>query len=159
MYNPLALLQKEHIDTLINEGNKYFVRQTYNRGLKAGDKESFLITPYMKLKDAQEHIMAIILESRTAIYDITNPDHRVRLYTAASQVKGYSVYLNRLRESAWHPPRKLQMQIHDYVKMLGWGSRNMNIDAKLGFKNGKLVIDFTNNGITESASLDELEKI
>jgi hypothetical protein len=159
MYNPLALLEKEHIDTLIAKGYRVFVRQSYARGLKHGVKEAFLFTPYKSIEDAQEHIMAIILEGRTEVYDINKPDQKARLYKAASQPPGYGIYINRLKDHSWNPPRSLQAQIHHFVKMLGWGSRNMNIETTLALKYGKLVVRFTNNGISEEAPLDEIEKI
>lgn len=158
MYNPLALLENVYVDALIEKGYRVFVRQSYPRGLGPNIKEAFLFTPYKTLEDAQDHIMAIILEDRTEIYDINKPEQKARIYTAASQPAGYAVYINRLKGNSWNPPRPLKEQIHNYVKMLGWGSRNMNIETTLSLQHGKLVVVFTNNGVREFASLDEIEK-
>jgi hypothetical protein len=166
MYNPLQELSEAALNALIGRGYMYFVRQSYPRGIKPGGKEAFIITPYKEVTKAQDHYIAIKDDKRKYLYNINhqNGDYlsrdfdRERLYMAAKQPKGYSIYLDRLKDQKWTVPGWLKVQIHEGSKRLGWGSRNMDVQSDICLRHGQLFVKFTNKGHTEYIPLDELEK-
>src|SRR5690606_20385924 len=95
---------------LIREGNRYFVRQTYPRGLNPLDttqKAAFLFTHYKNLADAQQHWNALLQDPNRFLYDSGDPEHFARLEIAARQPLGFPVY-TPLLEKPWQASDRMK---------------------------------------------------
>jgi len=161
MHNPLKLLFKDALDELALQGHLYYVRQSYPRGKSSKVKEAFLLTPYCNVEAATEHMQAIAHDQRKQLYNIEDPLHKEKLYTAASQPQGYHVYLNRLRDREWQPDAQLVACIKKYINLYtGWKpGKNTQIDVELTLLFGELLINLQHGKDTRQISLNDLEKI
>lgn len=161
MHNPLKLLFKDALDELALQGHLYYVRQSYPRGKTAKVKEALLLTPYCDVEAATQHMNAISQDHRRLIYNIEDPLHKEKLYTAATQPEGYRVYLNRLRDREWQPDAQLVACIKKYINLYtGWRpGRSTQIDVELTLLFGELVINLQHGKDTRQISLNDLEKI
>lgn len=123
MHNPLALLTQELLDSLLNEGNLYFVRQAYHRGMvvdKPGFKAAFLFSYYSNKEAAERHCKTLVNDHYADLYDATIPEQKERLYKAASQPAGYKIYISMLKDKEWKPTEELIPKIKRYMSSLGW---------------------------------------
>lgn len=164
MYNPLYALTPQALVGLIKRGNLYWVQQSYPRGIKHGINESFLLTPYESLTKAQEHFNHIADDKHRRIYQLQlNPGDPIGkdedgrdLISASKHPEGkryYLPYTGGERLPGW-----LNLQVKEGAKSIGWGGRATEVDARLGFDYGKLVIRYFYKNQQQMISLDELEK-
>jgi hypothetical protein len=96
MEPPLALLSAAGLHTLLENGFTLFVRQSYPAGSASTDtaiKETFLITPYKDIGEANQHYQQIRFDRRKYIYQAHHPEEIDKLLVAASQPPGYKVYV------------------------------------------------------------------
>jgi hypothetical protein len=159
-YNPLALLTAALVDESIQEGNIFFARQSYPRGLLMGTKEAFLFTPYNNMFQVTQHMKVNGQDPRAFVYDIRTTTDKQKLYIAASQPKGYAVYLNRLKDRKWECPRKLQNRLERFAMDSGMGELYTKVDFQFCLSFGKLVFKLHNHrGLRKEISLDDLDKL
>ena len=137
MFNPLCLFSKELLAAFVSSGQKYFVRQTFNRGRNSSDTtvRSFLISHYNDYKQAFEHFEAIAQDPNRYLYRWSEPEHRKRLEAAASQPTGFKIFAGVVmpdwkekadralkvrvrqymeRKNLWHPGRKDEVTFELY---------------------------------------------
>jgi hypothetical protein len=124
MFNPFYPLTQELLNSFVQQGKQYFVRQTFRRGfsvLDQGIKSAFLITHYNELNDAQTHYDALAKDPKRFFYDWNNAEHQEKLRIAASNPVDYKVYSNTL-EKNWerHITDRIKKGIRLYVAGLGW---------------------------------------
>lgn len=157
MHNPLTPLFPKVVETLIDHGFKYFVRQSYPRG-KTGDiKEAFLLTHYRELHEANAHFLTIRFDSRKYLYSISNAEEKARLMVAASQPEGYKVFVALIKDREWRPPHDLGRKVKSYLRSHGAGSdRNINITLSLQF--GELILNIQAGVTTLNIPLADVEK-
>lgn len=166
MYNPLKLLSVDILADLIMRNHFYFVRQSYPRGKTPYVKEAFLITPYKTWDKANEHYIAIKYDRRKYLYNLNPADgdllsrdsDKEKLFTAARQPEKYKVFIDKLQDKRWTPPKPLHEQIHHHLSHIGWAHMNNKIDAKLSFDFGRLIVRFTCKQRKDEIYLDDLEK-
>src|SRR4051812_15028950 len=117
MHNPFPLYSQRLLDALIKAGHKYFVRQTYKRGINDFDTEqkgAFLISHYNDLNKATVHYEALKNDANRFLYDISNTEHFKKLKTAAEQPAGYKIYAPLLQQE-WKPTEQIAKNIKSYI--------------------------------------------
>jgi len=146
MHNPLSLLREDLIDAMILEGNTFYVRQTYLRGINHLDenmKGAFLFTHYKDKQRAQAHIDSLRHDHYAKLYDVNRPSDKEKLYVAARQPEGYQVFAAVLKDRDWKPPAQLANHIKNYVSsFLKWkprGKQSLSVSLILEF--GELFIN------------------
>lgn len=164
MYNPLYELTPQALVGLIKLKNFYWVQQSYPRGIELWVEESFLLTPYESLERAQKHFDYIADDKARRLYQLDlkpgDPIDKCKdgqdLIAACKYSAGRSYYLPYTNGKPL--PGWLERQVHEGAKHLGWGGRKMEVDARLGFDYGKLVIRYFCNGDQETVPLETIEK-
>lgn len=164
MYNPLYELTPQALVGLIRLKNLYWVQQSYPRGLEMGVEQAFLLTSYDNLAKAQDHFDHIADDEARRLYELDlSPGDAIGkshdgqdLINASKQPKGMRYFLPYTNGRSF--PGWLERQVHEGAKRLGWGGRKMEVDARLGFDYGKLVIRYFCNGDQETVPLETIEK-
>lgn len=129
MFNPYCIFTKELLDAFEKSGKRYFVRQTFKRGIdhfNTDIKAYFLVCHYDNLDDALAHFNAIAGDGNRFLYDRQIPEHRSRLYVAAQHPRGFKVYAN-VFEKNWlrHITNRLKYKVRRYVdNTLQWRPAN-----------------------------------
>ncbi|MDR6570033.1 MULTISPECIES: hypothetical protein [Chitinophaga] len=162
MHNPLALLSPELVMSLAKHGFIAFIRQSYPRGKDHFDPdtiETFLITPYKTLAQANEHLLHISADHRKGIYHTANPEEMEKLMTAATQPKGYKVYVALLKVRKWKGTAQLQEKLKHYLQTnTKWKVKDGAIVADLYLHYGELMLKLVNPVGEIRLSLSEVEK-
>src|SRR5689334_12187580 len=114
MYNPLSIITVELMQAFLREP-KLFVRQYYERG-KSEDIVPLLLTYYYKDNDkdinrANLHMKLLKADRYRFLYDSENQEHREKLLIAASQPKGFRVYINLLPQK-WQAGNQLKRKLY-----------------------------------------------
>ena len=105
MHNPLVLFSTDLLNSFIKAGHKFFVRQTYKRGIDHFDdtqKGAYLISHYNDINKATMHFEALKFDGNRYLYDISKEEDLQRLKIAAQQPNGYKIY-SALLQQAWKP--------------------------------------------------------
>jgi hypothetical protein len=162
MHNPLQLYSPRLLNSLIRAGHKYFVRQTYKRGVNHFDAEpkgAFLISHYNDLSKAQQHYDALKDEEKRFLYDISNTEHLEKLKATAQQPTGYKIYTPLLLEE-WKPSRDMAEKIRAYINhKLRWRpGREERVHTNLFLEFGELFITLKFRGYNEEVPLSDIEK-
>jgi len=119
MFNPLCIFGKELLEAFVASGQKYFVRQTFNRGLNPTDKtnRAFLISHYRDYGQALEHFEAIAHDHNRYLYRWSEPDDRNRLQVAAGQPQGFRIYASVVMPDWQEKAEKaLKIQVRNYIQ-------------------------------------------
>ena len=161
MHNPFGLLNMKLLHALINAGNRYFVRQTYPRGLHPFDEEqkaAFLFTHYRDLPSAQMHYNFLHHDPNRFLYDSRNPAHAAKLDIAAKQVPAFPVY-TPLLEKLWEPSEKMSELIRRYISIhLSWTpSREETVKADLFTQFGELFVNLKYKSFATKVPLADIE--
>jgi hypothetical protein len=118
MFNPLCIFSSELLEAFVKSGQKYFVRQSFNRGLISNEKlnHAFLISHYSDFGQAYEHFEAIAQDHHRRLYRWSEPDDRNRLQLAATQPAGYTIYASVVMPG-WKEKaeRELKVQVRNYI--------------------------------------------
>jgi hypothetical protein len=162
MHNPFGLLNLKLLHALIDAGNRYFVRQTYQRGLHPFDeiqKAAFLFTHYRDLRSAQMHYNFLHRDANRFLYDSRNPAHFAKLEIAARQVPAYPVY-TPLLEKPWEPSEKMSVSIRRYIAThLNWRvPREETVKADLFTEFGELFVNLKYMSQEAKVPLADIEK-
>lgn len=162
MHNPFGLLNLKLLHALTDAGNRYFVRQTYKRGLNPFDpvqKTAFLFTHYRNLHEAQAHFNSIKQDKNRFLYDSMNPMHDAKLEIAAKQIPEFPVY-TPLLEKPWEPSAKMSEMIRRYIGIhLDWKpAREELVKAGLFSQFGELFVNLKYRTFETKVPLDEIEK-
>jgi hypothetical protein len=144
MHNPFPLYSERLLTSLIKSGHKYFVRQTYKRGINPfneNQKGSFLISHYNDLNKANIHFEALEHDKNRFLYDISKPEHLERLKAASVQPTGYMVYAPLLQQE-WKPTPQVAEKIRKYIDYkLKWKpGRNDTVRSNLFLQFGELYL-------------------
>lgn len=162
MHNPLALLTTQLLDSLLASGFQYFVRQSYPRGVDHSDvvtKEVFLITPYKDFSLVNQHFQAIKFDLRKYMYDTDHVGEKEKLFIAASQPKGYKIFVSLLKEKKWKPPPQLGTSIKNYVRSFTKWKPDQGISAGLFLHFGELYIALKCSNQEIKIPLTDIERL
>ena len=162
MHNPFGHLSLQLLIALIRAGNRYFVRQTYPRGLNRLDpvqRAAFLFTHYAHLSDARHHYNALQNDGNRFLYDSMDPEQYDKLEIAAKQVIGYPVF-TPLLEKPWVPSEKMSESIRNYIRThLPWTpAREEMVQADLFTEFGELFVNLRWRTFEAKALLADIEK-
>lgn len=178
MHNPLTLFTSQLLAVHLQSGNRYFVRQTYERGLintqhirstnpsnnpptnTAPPKAAFLISEYADLSRAKIHLAALEHDAQAYLYDAQDEEHFRRLKIAAGQPAGYAIYAPLLAMRQWKPTDSLKAKIKSYIESkLKWKPRGSDdIGAELFLHFGELFITLKFGHDHAKVKLLEIEK-
>ncbi|HTR31583.1 MAG TPA: hypothetical protein VMH27_20065 [Puia sp.] len=136
MYNPFPLLTPGLLRDQVAKGKRFFVRQTFPRGCDARLKAAFLLRAYEAIdqRTAEQHLAVLTRrpvrgspgeggspggggspDPHAYLYDVTIPDHLVRLKTAATQPFGYKVFYAAKKGVDWTPPEIYREKMRHYI--------------------------------------------
>ncbi len=145
MHNPFILFDKRLLEQHIRMGHAYYVRQTFPRGMDAGNptlKAAFLVSHYADESLSKIHFAALAKDGNRFLYRLSNAEHYKKLETAATQPSGYSVYAPILATKEWRPPITLQGKIKRYLdaQLYLKPKKNESIRTELFLQFGELFI-------------------
>ena len=185
LHNPLTIFSAQLLAVHLQSGNRYFVRQTYERGLLNSQttseiythtqhhtqsqahsqshpaiKAAFLISEYTELSRAKIHLAALEHDAQAYLYDAQDEEHFRRLTIAASQPAGYAIYAPLLAMRQWKPTDILKAKIKSYIESrLKWKPRGSDeIGAELFLHFGELFITLKFGHDHAKVKLLEIEK-
>ena len=179
-HNPLTLFSAQLLAAHLQSGNRYFVRQIYERGLQRTEqkittsvepselhlpkekllKSAFLISEYAELSRAKIHMAAIEQDAQAYLYDAEDPEHLRRLQVASTQPSGFAIYAPLLAMRQWKPTDVLKAKIKAYIESrLKWKPRGSDeIGAELFLHFGELFITLKFGHDHAKVKLLEIEK-
>lgn len=161
MHNPLAELSAQLLDAMIREGQYFFVRQSYPRGLDhfAGLKGVFLFSHYKDRGQAEKHLNSLN-DAYAAFYDATQAEDKAKLYIAAGQPAGYKVYAALLKARKWEPTPQIGPKIKQYIRQhTQWKpERGDNVKVELYIQFGELFLNLKKGAEEIKVPLNDIEK-
>lgn len=125
MYNPFVALTERRLKGYRSQGNQYFVRQFYSRGIGGEEnfKTAFLFTPYQDLQKAEAHFNEVSSDLNRFLYNATDPEHLRRLEIAAAGGHGFGVFMP-FADKPWKPDQATSDKIKQYIMTnLRWRPR------------------------------------
>ena len=164
MYNPFALWTEEALNSFVEEGHRYFVRQTFNRGKDAFDENNkgcFLFCHYTDYTNAKEHFDALKNDVHRFLYDWEDEDHKKKLRMAASQPQGYKIYTNTFMPD-WekHITDRIKQKIRTYIQRKGWRpTREQGVQIAFFPHFGEVMIALKFLGREVHVPFDDIEKL
>ena len=144
MTNPFQLYTPALLEALIKAGHKYFVRQTYKRGIDHFDekiKNAFLLSHYNDVSKAQIHYEALNMDGKRFLYDISKSEDLEKLKIAAKQPEGYKIYTPMLLRP-WQPSDIMKGKVRRYIdQKLKWRpDTSATVQTNLFIQFGELFI-------------------
>jgi len=102
------------------DGKRFFIRQTYPRGLYPGLRAAFLFRAYEEheKEQAESHLHKIDQDPHRFLYDATREDHLQKLYVAAGQPPGFAIYYAGRKEQDWKPPYEYQLKLKNFIRSI-----------------------------------------
>ena len=118
MYNPFPLLTEPMLKIKLADGKRFFIRQTYPRGLHPEIRAAFLFRAYEEheKEEAELHLKKIEQDPHRFLYDAVNEDHLQKLFIASRQPPGFAIYYAGKKEQDWKPPYEYQLKLKDYIR-------------------------------------------
>jgi hypothetical protein len=165
MYNPFPLLTPSSLLAQMapEKGKRYFVRQTFPRGLEDGLRAAFLFRGYTLEEErlAQEHLQFLTADPNSFLYDVTRKDHLEKLTTAARQPSGFKVYYVGKTKIDWKLPKSLDHKLRHYIREThpGWRTKKGGdtVQALLYEEFGRIYLKLSFLGEEENLLLEKLE--
>jgi len=164
MYNPFPLLTKGLLKDQVDKGKRWFVRQTFRRGMEARLKAAFLIRGYEEKERvlAEQHMTALQRDGNAFLYDAAIPGHLEKLSIAAGQPLGYKIFYAAKKGVDWKPPTTYQQKIRHYINRHhpNWRTRNEGgeIQAGLYEEFGELFIKFSHGHEEDTIPFETIEQ-
>jgi hypothetical protein len=164
MYNPLPLLSTGLLEDELRKGKRWFVRQTYARGMTAGISAAFMIRSYTADEEstALQHLKAIEKDRNAFLYDAGLDLHRERLSIAARQPTGYRVFYAARKGVEWTPPGDYQQKMRNYIRThhSAWIPQKAGEKIEIGLfeEFGQFFLKFTYDGEDDTITFDLIEK-
>jgi hypothetical protein len=164
MYNPFPQLNERLLNDKIQDGKKYFVRQTYARGFEPRLKAAFLFRAYEEDEKelAEQHFATLSKDGNAFLYDVSNPEHLQKLHAASKQPFGYKIFYAGRKGVNWKPPAEYQQKIRQYIRLKhpGWKTKAGGDKIGIGLYEefGNLFLKFSFEGEDDYIPLEEIEK-
>ena len=163
MYNPFPLLTTGLLQDQLAKGKRYFVRQTYPRGMEPRLIAAFLFRAYFgDEKDiADNHMSTLTGDGNAFLYDAETQGHLGKLQIASSQPFGYKIYYAAKKGLDWRPPQNYQEKMRRYIRRHHpeWRPQKEGdaVDIGLYEEFGRLYIKFSHSGEEERIPFDLIE--
>jgi hypothetical protein len=105
----------------VDDGSRFFVRQSFPRGKEPHSKGSFLFCQYQSYGKAKEHYDVLADDPYRRLYAWEEDEDRQCLLRAADSPAGYRLYIN-LFKPRWERllSTELKEKMKDYLRDLGW---------------------------------------
>ncbi|HXB06722.1 MAG TPA: hypothetical protein VNW04_06395 [Puia sp.] len=164
MYNPLPLLTPGLLADQLSKGKRWFIRQTFPRGMEARLVAAFLIRGYdaAEKETAGQHLAAIKNDGNAFQYDAKEPAHLQKLQIAASQPFGYKVFYAARKGVEWKPPAGYQEKMRHYLRRHhpAWRPRKEGDKIQIGLfeEFGQLFLKFSFSDEDDTIPFDLIEK-
>lgn len=164
MYNPFPLLNEKLLKDKIAEGKRFFVRQTYKRGMQPHLRAAFLLRAYDENEKniAHSHIERLQSDPNSFLYDAQNKEHMERLIIAAKQPFGLKIYYAGKKGIDWKPPPEYQSKVQKYIAHHHphWRPKSGGdkIQAGLYEEFGQLFLKLSFEQEEDKIPFDEIEK-
>ena len=166
MYNPLPLLTRGLLEDQLSKGKRWFVRQTFPRGMEARLIAAFLIRGYddEEKATADNHLTALAADGNAFLYDAANPVHLEKLKIAAGQPFGYKIFYAARKGVEWKPPDRYQEKMRHYLRHHhpAWRvqkeGKNNKIQIGLYEEFGQLFLKFSYSDEEDIIPFDLIEK-
>lgn len=164
MYNPFPLLNESLLNDKIQKGKKYFVRQTFGRGIEPRIVAAFLFRAYdAEEKELAEHHLASLKKDGNAfLYQVDNAEHLAKLHIAAKQPFGYRIFYAGKHGEEWKPPIEYQDKMRQYISRHhpGWKTKPGGDKIEIGLYEefGELFLKLSFEGEEEKVRFEEIEK-
>ena len=164
MYNPLPLLTTGLLEDELKKGKRWFIRQTYARGMTASLRAAFMIRSYGAEDEAQarEHLKAIEKDKNSFLYDASQQAHLDKLAIAARQPAGFRVFYAARKGVEWKPPDAYQQKVRHYIRTQhpAWIPQKAGEKIEIGLYEefGQFFLKFTYDGEDDTIPFDLIEK-
>jgi hypothetical protein len=164
MYNPFPLLNQALLKAEIAKGKRYFVRQTFIRGMDTRLKAAFLLRAYPgeEKENAGQHMDVFSRDANAFLYDADLPEHLEKLRIASTQPFGYKIFYAAKKGVDWKPPPLYREKIKHYIRIhhSDWQTNRGGgpIEAGLYEEFGELFLKFSSGEEQETIPFDEIEK-
>jgi hypothetical protein len=164
MYNPFPLLTPDLLKDQLAKGKRYFVRQTFARGMDTRLKAAFLLRAYPaeEKAGAEEHLAFIPRDPNARLYDASLPEQLEKLGIAATQPFGYKVFYAAKKGVDWKPPTVYQEKIKHYIRRhhAAWQTNRGGGKIEVGLYEefGELFLKFSSGEEQETIPFDDIEK-
>lgn len=163
MFNPFVPFTKPLLDAFISKNKKFFIRQTYQRGMPLAEptvKGAFLITHYDVEKEAIVHYDALNRDANRFFYEVDNPEHLEKLNIAATNPGPYRIFAG-VAYPGWEECAKavLMPKVKRYIDHgLKWKpSRDESVNLKLYAQFGEVYAQLNLRNQKIEVRLDEIE--
>ena len=163
MYNPLPLLSNGLLEDELRKGKRWFVRQSFARGMESRLKAAFLIRGYQEEEKelATQHMTTLNRDGNAFLYDATIAEHVERLQVAAGQPFGYKVFYAAKKGLDWKPPAIYQQKIRRYIGRHhpGWRPQKEGDKIQVGLYEefGELFIKFSHDREEDTIPFERIE--
>lgn len=164
MYNPLPLLTPGLLRDELIKGKRWFVRQTYPRGLTPGLRAAFLLRAYPAEEKtmAEQHLASIEKDKNAFLYDAGLAEHLEKLDIAAKQPAGFKVFYAARNGVDWKPPGPYQQKMRHYIRShhSAWLPQKAKEKIEIGLYEefGQFYLKFSYDGEEDTIPFDEIEK-
>lgn len=165
MFNPFSTYDTKYLDQFRKKGVKAFVKQTYNRGRDLSESNplpSFLLTHYVQLPMAYEHMRAIQRDPGKKLLLLNNPADYAELSRMGLPGAGVHVYMQLAVSNVVPKMRRCidQKTRHYISRHLGWRlTAQEMIQFSLRIIFGEIYVTLHHEGQSHMVKLDEIEQV
>ncbi|PWT70721.1 MAG: hypothetical protein C5B59_20170 [Bacteroidetes bacterium] len=164
MYNPFPPLNEKLLKDKIAEGKRYFVRQTYERGMQPRIRAAFLFRGYEENEKniADLHFQKLQADPNAFLYDAQIGEHMERLIVAARQPFGFKIFYAGKKGIDWRPPPDYQSKMQKYIAHHhpNWRTKSGGDKIQVGLYEefGQLFLKLSFEQEEDKIPFDEIEK-
>jgi hypothetical protein len=164
MYNPLPLLTRGLLEDQLSKGKRWFVRQTFPRGMEPRLIAAFLVRGYDPEEKAtvDHHLATLAKDGNAFLYDAQDPAHVEKLHIAASQPFGYKIFYAARKGVEWKPPTRYQEKMRHYLRRNhpAWRVQKQGDKIEIGLYEefGELFLKFSFADEDDTIPFDWIEK-
>jgi hypothetical protein len=164
MYNPFPLLTRGLLKDQVGKGKRWFVRQTFPRGMETRLKAAFLIRGYDEEEKllAEQHLAVLRRDGNAFLYDASDHGHLEKLGIAAGQPFGYKIFYAAKKGLDWRPPASHQEKLRRYIsqKHPNWRSQKEGSGIQVGLYEefGELFVKLSHGQQEEMIPYETIEQ-
>jgi hypothetical protein len=164
MYNPFPLLNEPLLNAEVAKGKRYFVRQSFYRGMDARIRAALLIRAYPEEEKngADQHLAAVSGDANAWLYDAAIGEHLEKLHVAARQPFGFKVFYAAKKGLDWKPPVVYEEKMKRYIRHhhAEWRTKRGGEKIQIGLYEefGELFLKFSYEGEQDTLPFDDIEK-
>lgn len=164
MYNPFPPLTRGLLDDQVSKGKRWFIRQTFPRGMEPRLIATFLIRGYdgEEKTIADQHLAALNKDGNAFLYDANDKTHLEKLRAAAGQPFGYKIFYAARKGVEWTPPPDYQEKMRHYLRRHhpAWRARKEGDKIQIGLYEefGQLFLKFSYSDEDDTIPFDHIEQ-